>query len=492
VKTLPRGRTRRFSTGLILSLLFGLTSAPIVRAATPTMCTFDAGSATATVTVTQGVIATISREGDTIAVDGFPCQTATVTNTDVIDVAVPDVPESDIVVVDLSGGPLAPGATDEGDGSSEIEIDVSGIGGSFDTLRVVGSDGPDALAAGFLSVSLNADEATFDEDVTLTEQHPGVSLELLGGEGDDLLSLADPGTPLNAFGPKTLSGGPGDDRVIGDGQANTIDAGPGHDIADYSWTTQNLNLVWEAGTATLSFDAPPGDELNGVEEVVLTDSLDTITYVGASTGETWAGAYHDEIVVVDPVAGGSASDRVIHGGSGVDRILFDTSADAPLSLELTRHTIGGSWAATYSWIEYVIGEDGDDRFRITERGTYPTILGGDGTDVLAFRRATEGINVTLGKPTFEPRTWIEAFEIEQVLGSDFNDVFLGPSGAGGPVQFFGFSGRDDLRGGEGPDLLVGGEGQDTLRGFGGADTLKGGPGDDACDGGPGADTLTGC
>ena len=156
----------------IVSLLLTLT--PIARAAAPTMCTFDAGTATATVTVTHGVIATISRDGDAIAVDGFPCQTATVTNTDVIEVAVPDVPESDTVVVDLSGGPLAPGPTEEGDGSSG-RIPIDGLDG-FDTLRVTGSAGPDAVAAGFLSVNLNADEATFDEDVTLTEQDVGVFL----------------------------------------------------------------------------------------------------------------------------------------------------------------------------------------------------------------------------------------------------------------------------------------------------------------------------
>ena len=206
MKTSRHRRLRRFAPGLVVSFLLALTLSPIARAGGATTCAFDAASATATVTVTQGVVATISRDGDAIAVNGVPCQTATVTNTDVIDVAVPDVPESDTVVVDLSGGPLAPGATDEGDGSSEIEIEISGIGGGFDTLRITGSAGPDALAAGFLSVSLNADEATFDEDVTLTEQDSGVKLELLGGEGDDLLSLAEPGTPLNAFGAKTVLG----------------------------------------------------------------------------------------------------------------------------------------------------------------------------------------------------------------------------------------------------------------------------------------------
>jgi hypothetical protein len=116
VKTHPLGHTRRFAPSLVVSSLLVLTLTPIARGAAPTGCTFDTGTATATVTVTQGVVATISREGDAIAVDGFVCQTATVTNTDLIDVAVPDVAEADTVVVDLSGGQLAPGLTDEATG----------------------------------------------------------------------------------------------------------------------------------------------------------------------------------------------------------------------------------------------------------------------------------------------------------------------------------------------------------------------------------------
>ena len=435
MNTSPHCRVRRFARGLVVSLLVALTLTPVARAGVGTTCTFDAASATASVTVTQGVVATISRDGDAIAVDGFPCQTATVTNTDMIEVAVPDVAESDTVVVDLSGGPLAPGATDEGDGSSEIEVAISGIGGGFDTLSVIGSAGPDAFAAGFLSVSLNADEATFDEDVTLTEQDSGVKLELLGGEGDDLLSLAEPGTPLNAFGRKTVSGGPGDDRVVGDLQENDVDGGPGHDIADYSWSVE-LTLVWESDMATVcGGDSSDVEELAGVEEVILTDSIDTVAYIGASTGETWTGAEPDSVTVVDPVPGGSASDRVIHGGpGGFDSIAFDSSPEAPVSLDLTQHTIGGSWSATYFGIEYVFAEGGDDRFRITERGTYPSLVGGDGQDVLDLRAAIQGINVTMGQPTFGPRKWIEAFEIERVLGSDYDDVFLGPFGDPGPGE----------------------------------------------------------
>jgi Ca2+-binding RTX toxin-like protein len=236
-----------------------------------------------------------------------------------------------------------------------------------------------------------------------------------------------------------------------------------------------------------------------------------VVYQGDASGESRTRGDPDAILVFLDTWTGAAGDRIVRAGpGGFDSIEFHADAGQSLTLDLSVSTIGGSWVGSHRGIDLLFGDDGDDRFRITERGTYPTIVGGDGTDVLAFRRANQGINVTLGKPTFEPRSWIEVFEIERLLGSDFNDVFLGPSGPADPVRFFGFSGRDDLRGGEGSDLLVGGEGADTLRGSGGADTLKGwhgddtlwggpgpdalhgGPGIDVCDGGPGADTVTGC
>ena len=505
LQTPRRGPARLIASLSVVSSLLGLSSTPAARAATPTTCVFD--NEVATVTVGEGAGATIGRSGDAVTVDGVPCGAATVANTELIDVAVADVPEPELVVVDLSDGPLAPGATDEGDGSSEIEIEITGTQGSFDTLRVVGSTGPEALAAKFFSVNLNADEVVYDDDVTTDGPN---SLELRGGEGADFLALQ--GFGLNVF-TATVLGGPGDDRLTGDlMDDDEIDGGPGHDVADYSWVGDELGLVWEDGTGTVSADSS-SDELAGVEEVILTDGIDTVAYLGDSTGETWTGADADSVTVVDPTPGGDATERVIHGGSGAfDSIRFDSSPGQARLVELTQHTIGGSWSAKYFGIEYVFGEYGDDRFRITERGAYPTIFGGDGRDVIDLRAARQGISVTLGRPTFGPRKWVEAFEIERVLGSDFDDVFIGPSASSttDPVELIGFLGRDDLRGGEGPDLLVGGEGPDTLRGFGGADTLKGwlgadslfggsgpdvlrgGPGIDICDGGPGNDSFTSC
>jgi Ca2+-binding RTX toxin-like protein len=442
------------------------------------------------VTVAQGETVTISRVGDAVAVDGVACDTATVTNTETIDVLVPAVPESDTVVIELLGGALAPGETDEADGSSEIEIDITGTQAG-DKLRVVGSAGPDAFAAESLSANLNSDESFYDNDVTVDGP---TSLELLGGEGDDLLALE--GFGPNLFGASTVMGGPGDDRVTGDlggADGDAIDAGPGRDVADYSYGDE-LNLVWEPSGDAFFFENSQEDDVANAEVAVLTDGIDTVAYVGDASGETWTGPDADSVHVIDPVPGGSPEDRIVHGGPGTfDSIQFDSSPGDPAIVELSGHTIGGSWDATHHGFEYISGDLGDDRFRVDRRGAYPTIVGDDGNDVVDLRDAVEGISFTMGQDTFGTRRWLRAFEVERVVGSRYNDVLLGPAGAAAddPVAFRGSSGRDQLHGGMGPDFLLGGAGSDTLRGYGGADTLRGWLGADLLEGGSGPDVLHG-
>ena len=247
-KTIQGRRSLRGLLPLVLALAL-LWPAAVAHAAAS--CSFDAVTGTVSVTAAHGEVPTVSRLGDAIALDGVACETATVTNTDSIDLPFPDDFDSDTVVVDLSGGPFAPGATDEGDGSSEIEIDVNRGDGSFDTLRIVGSSGPDAFATVPLqSVNLNAGETVVDADVTADDF---ISLELIGGVGDDDLSV----DIFSSFGRTTVLAGDGDDRLSGFGLGffdDVLDAGPGLDVADFS-AVNEVHLIWHE-SGTLEFDPP--------------------------------------------------------------------------------------------------------------------------------------------------------------------------------------------------------------------------------------------
>src|SRR3712207_2507074 len=148
------------------------------------VCAFDDATGTVTITLDNGDVARVVRSGEAITVDGTPCDTATVTNTDTIDVSSTGTAAE--VRIDLSGGPFAPGETAETDAAdSEIEWLVSLLAGS--TLRVIGSGQADHVVVGADGVNLNADETTGDVDVVITGA-PTIVLE--GGDGADILSNA--------------------------------------------------------------------------------------------------------------------------------------------------------------------------------------------------------------------------------------------------------------------------------------------------------------
>jgi RTX calcium-binding nonapeptide repeat (4 copies) len=134
------------------------------------------------------------------------------------------------VALDLRGGRLAPGFTDEGDGSSEIEVGArfSRAGG----LRVRGSGRQDAIAmgesGGLHSINMNAREAQRDVDVTV---HGGYDvLSAIGRGGNDLISARGGPEFDGALQAKTtVSAGSGRDRVRGGSRRDLIGGGAGDD-----------------------------------------------------------------------------------------------------------------------------------------------------------------------------------------------------------------------------------------------------------------------
>lgn len=152
--------------------------------------------------------------------------------------------------LDLSGGDFAPGATPEGDGSSEIEFEVDlGLAGYF---WLDFGAGPDHVSAGSsgstLGLNLNADEEVGDPDMTFAP--PGVDgfgapdpRFGMGGGGDTFTSAGAPGfdgsfeaeTSLRVDGGPgrdELLGGPSREAFLGGGGADRISSGGGADIVE--------------------------------------------------------------------------------------------------------------------------------------------------------------------------------------------------------------------------------------------------------------------
>jgi Ca2+-binding RTX toxin-like protein len=157
----------------------------------------------------------IGRIGDAIALNGAPCNAATVTTTEMVQIT-NLVPDGD-VVLDLSNGRLAPGRTSEADGASDIEILVAGE--PVHQFTVLFADDDDDVRAWTESTGDRRDvhvPPVADADADLSfEARKVESLVVLGGAGNDSvqsLGFADPVDPL--AGSVWFVGGPGSDRLI--------------------------------------------------------------------------------------------------------------------------------------------------------------------------------------------------------------------------------------------------------------------------------------
>ncbi|MEK6326749.1 MAG: hypothetical protein AABM66_04375 [Actinomycetota bacterium] len=132
---------------------------------------------------------------------------------------------------ELGRGPFAPGFSDEGDGSSEIEFVVSFPAGSASRVPISGRRGPNRIFLGRLAhgqgANLNAAESLDDPDVTLR----GGKFLVSGFRGADVVSarggngfIGPYRRPVFAFGAR------GDDRLIGGPKRDYLIGGRGHDM----------------------------------------------------------------------------------------------------------------------------------------------------------------------------------------------------------------------------------------------------------------------
>ncbi len=454
---------------MVILLVGALVPLPVLAgSANASSCTWDAGSRTLSVAAGDGATTTLVVSGADILVDGSSCDAgATTATVDTIAVSGGGGPST--VVVDLSGGPFAPGAEDEGpDNISEIEFTFDLKGGS-DLLRIGATPGPDLVLLGSAGANLNDD---FDADLTALGGVNG--LEVLALEGEDLIisnGVNGTGSPLRL--PLEVHGGPGNDAInggmggdrlygegggdglLGNGGEDVLDGGAGddhlqggrgrtpdellggrgRDDLDYSELTSGVKVNLATGTASGGSGA---DSLSGIEVVVATDFADVL--IGSPRAdEVFALPGNDEV-------NGRGGDDRLFGQSGMDTVSFAGSPNG-VTVELGAFGRARGWGAdVLSSIEGVKGSSKRDR--ITGGPGANPLRGGGGGDTLR--------------------------------------------GGGGPDGLWGGTGPDSLAGGDGNDALLGGIGPDLLHGGAGNDSLHGGLGTDTCYQDAGSGTTESC
>lgn len=142
----------------------------------------------------------------------------------------------------------------------------------------------------------------------------------------------------------------------------------------------------------------------------------------------------------------------------------------------------------------LLGDAGNDTFKILSVNAELNIADSAGTDFLDFSQASSSVEVNLSLSAGQTQNNVggNSLEITGTLeyldGSAFDDILCGNALAN---RIRGGAGNDILRGEAGNDTLDGGDGDDILLGGLGADTLLGRLGRDLLIGNAGADYLYG-
>ncbi|WP_313137435.1 calcium-binding protein [Paracoccus jeotgali] len=310
-----------------------------------------------------------------------------------------------------------------------------------------------------------------------------------------------------------VTGGAGDDILIGTGASSVLDGGAGDDILIAREGVVHMRggagrdiFVPGHGTKLVTIhDFVPGEDMLDLSELAFIRSVAQLRIIPTATGAALiAGPLRIEIItasgtMLSPSFFTEAMFRLAHYANDIDYADLvtppltspPTSASPPAPpgdgqgykpgkvpplpapIAQTRYgtdradqiaagagaakingmggddMIVGSWGDDWLW-----GGDGDD-----------TIRGGFGSDYMVGGNGDDRLLGQLGD--------------DRLFGGNGNDLMLGGMG------------DDRMLGGDGNDTLKGGPGNDLMLGGAGDDLISGGPGDDLVKGGRGSDTIYG-
>jgi Ca2+-binding RTX toxin-like protein len=285
----------------------------------------------------------------------------------------------------------------------------------------------ESAASSGIEVNL-ADEAAYNDgfggfDILVDVENvrgSGLDDDIVGDDEDNRLEGQNGNDSLVAGGGNDrLSGGAGNDTLVGQAGFDTLEGGAGNDLL--------IGVLDPYERSTASY----------------LDSASAVTVNLALGGaQNTGGGGTDTLVNIRALWGSSFSD--VLSGNGDANWFFGANGDDTIN-----------------------GQGGDDTFHAA--GGNDVINGGTGNDTVWYGQAATGVTINLGLAGAQ-NTVAEGLDtlvsIENVVGSDFNDMLTGSNV------------NNRMTGGDGNDNINGGNGNDTLEGGNGNDTLTGGLGVD--------------
>ncbi|MEM5518979.1 DVUA0089 family protein, partial [Henriciella sp. AS95] len=243
------------------------------------------------------------------------------------------------------------------------------------------------------------------------------------------------------------------------------------DVHNFSQFTSapSLTIYDTGGNDTLDFSGYDDDQiinLNGGAFSSVGGLQNVIAIMDGTVIENAIGGIGDDCFI------GNDGDNVIDGGAGLDIVDY-SAGNQRIIVNLLGDVVntGGQGDDTLISIEGIVGTAFNDLLAGDANDNYFAGLGGNdsidgrgGFDILSLRGATSGATITIdilnaGVITLDGLGTDTFANMEGVEGTDFDDLFIGGSGA---ETFWGAGGNDTFVVSDGGDTYVGGEGTDTL------------------------------
>ena len=238
----------------------------------------------------------------------------------------------------------------------------------------------------------------------------GSANTLNGSKGNDSL--------YGGGGNDYLIGGDGNDLLDGGLGNDNINGGAGVDTVSYSWATAAVSVNLNTTTAQ-NTGAGGTDTITTVENVISGTGNDKIIGNGSANtlngykgnDSLYGGTGNDYLIGGDGndlLDGGLGNDS-INGGAGVDTVTYSW-ATAAVSVNLnttTAQNTGAGGTDTITYVENVIGGTGNDKIignsaanTLNGYKGNDTILGGYGNDTLTGGLGTDSLTGGAGNDTF--------------------------------------------------------------------------------------------
>jgi Ca2+-binding RTX toxin-like protein len=232
-------------------------------------------------------------------------------------------------------------------GGSNIHSDVENIigtdhndvlTGSATSNHIDGLEGNDlidgGLGADVLDGGLGTDAVSYaDRTANLSVRLDGLANDGQAGEADNLLQVENVtggsgnDVLVGDLFRNVLSGGPGNDSIAGLGQDDVLAGGPGRDILDAGQGTDTVTYVDHAGPVTASLDGIANDGQAGEGDNV----LNAENIIGGSGNDTLTG---------------NAGPNILRGLAGNDRLFGLAGNDTLIGSEGTDTAAGGTGTDT--------------------------------------------------------------------------------------------------------------------------------------------------